>query len=258
MTHQIVTSERIHVNDLLGRLVEHPLYVAIRDEGTLRTFMRAHVFCVWDFQCLLKALQRSLTCVEVPWLPTASPDARRLVNEIVLDEESDEDGQGGYLSHFELYLEAMRECGADTAPIEGVLTELRAGQSAEKALARPALPRGVSAFVGHTLRIAGCERLHRMVASFALGREEVIPAMFQQFVRRLSADAPTRWARFLYYLNRHIEADGERHGPMALALLERLCADDARLWSEAEETARESLDARLALWDAILTELPVP
>ena len=160
MTHQIVISKHIHVNDLVGRLVEHPLYAAIRDEGTLRTFMRAHVFCVWDFQCLLKALQRALTCVEVPWLPTASPDARRLVNEIVLDEESDEDGQGGYLSHFELYLEAMRECGA-------VLTELRAGQSAEQALARPALPRGVSAFVGHTLRIAGCERLHRMVASFA-------------------------------------------------------------------------------------------
>ena len=178
MTHQIVTSERIHVNDLLGRLVDHPLYVAIRDEGTLRTFMRAHVFCVWDFQCLLKALQRALTCVEVPWLPTASPDARRMVNEIVLDEESDEDGQGGYLSHFELYLEAMRECGADTAPIEGVLTELRAGLSAEKALAGPALPRGVSAFVGHTLRIAGCERLHRMVASFALVRQRWIRSRF--------------------------------------------------------------------------------
>ena len=76
-------------------------------------------------------------------------------------------------------------------------------------------------------------------------------------MQRLTADAPARWGRFLYYLNRHIEADGERHGPMALALLERLCGDDARLWSEAKETARESLDARLALWDAILTELPV-
>ena len=122
MTHQIVTSERIHVNDLLGRLVDHPLYVAIRDEGTLRTFMRAHVFCVWDFQCLLKALQRSLTCVEVPWLPTASPDARRLVNEIVLDEESDEDGQGGYLSR-------ARRCREACLRSSGIRYGLRAVNS---------------------------------------------------------------------------------------------------------------------------------
>jgi len=96
---------------LRERLMTHPLYAHLRDEETLRIFMAAHVFAVWDFQCLLKALQRLVTCVEVPWLPTADPEARRLLNEIVLDEESDQAPGGGYLSHFELYRQAMQEWG---------------------------------------------------------------------------------------------------------------------------------------------------
>ena len=85
------------------RLMRHPLYDELRDEESLRVFMRSHVFAVWDFQSLLKALQRCMTCVEVPWFPTADPTARRLVNEIVLDEESDTVPGGIFLSHFELY-----------------------------------------------------------------------------------------------------------------------------------------------------------
>ena len=112
---------------LRERVVMHPLYDHLRDEGAIRLFMEAHVFAVWDFQSLLKALQRLLTCVEVPWLPTPDPQARRLLNEIVLDEESDEAPGGGYLSHFELYLQAMRECGAKRTTIETFLGSLRAG-----------------------------------------------------------------------------------------------------------------------------------
>jgi hypothetical protein len=77
------------VGDLFERLLSHHLYQHICDERSLRLFMRAHVFAVWDFQSLIKALQRMLTCVEIPWLPSGDPLARRLINEIVLDEESD-------------------------------------------------------------------------------------------------------------------------------------------------------------------------
>ena len=84
------TNCEINTTELVDRLISHSLYAELRDEESLRIFMRSHVFCVWDFQSLLKALQRLVTCVEVPWLPTADPEARRLVNEIVLDEESDE------------------------------------------------------------------------------------------------------------------------------------------------------------------------
>jgi hypothetical protein len=118
---------QIDVDDLVQRLVSHPLYAAIDSEDKLRLFMSAHVFCVLDFQSLVTALQRAITCVDVPWLPSQDPEARRLINEIVLDEESDETVDHRYLSHFEMYLEAMSACGADRHPVEHVIARLRQG-----------------------------------------------------------------------------------------------------------------------------------
>ena len=99
MSNGAQTAGRIDTGMWRQRLMQHPLYKSITDERGLQIFMASHVFCVWDFQCLLKSLQRHLTCVEVPWLPSADPEARRLINEIVLDEESDLTPSGAHLSH---------------------------------------------------------------------------------------------------------------------------------------------------------------
>jgi hypothetical protein len=246
---------RLPVDDLSERLVGHPLYARVHDAASLRVFMRAHAFCVWDFQSLLKALQRGLTCVDVPWFPTADPTARRLINEIVLEEESDEDSDGGYISHYELYLRAMAAAGADTGPIEGFVAALRGGAPLEQALARPDLPPGVAQFVRTTLSIALAGEPHRLAAAFTYGREDVLPGIFQRLVEQLAERAPAQWSGFLDYLHRHIEYDGERHGPLSHALLARLCGDDRRLWREAQETARQAMEARVALWDALSAEL---
>lgn len=84
-------------------LLEHRLYSRLRNMDDLCLFMQHHAFAVWDFMSLLKALQVRLTCVQVPWLPKGDPQVRRLVNEIVLGEESDVMPGGGAISHFELY-----------------------------------------------------------------------------------------------------------------------------------------------------------
>ena len=118
----------IDLADLRDRLVAHPIYGLIDGPERVRRFMETHVFAVWDFMSLLKALQQRLTCTSVPWFPTADAEARRLVNEVVLDEESDTLPEGGYASHFELYLGCMRQAGADTGPIERLLESLAAGQ----------------------------------------------------------------------------------------------------------------------------------
>lgn len=83
------------------------MYERLQTLPDLRCFMEHHVFAVWDFMSLLKVLQRELTCTAVPWVPTANAPARRLVNEIVLEEESDLDSEGRPTSHFELYVRAM-------------------------------------------------------------------------------------------------------------------------------------------------------
>ena len=116
-------------------LLGHPVYADIRHAAALRTFMEQHVFAVWDFMSLLKALQRSLCCVAVPWLPSQLSLGSRLVNEIVLAEETDEDGQGAYASHFDLYRRAMTRLGADTTRIDEVLRRLRTGQDVRRACA---------------------------------------------------------------------------------------------------------------------------
>ena len=233
------------------RVVAHPLYAHLHDEEAIRLFMEVHVFAVWDFQSLLKALQRLLTCVEVPWLPTSDPQARRLLNEIVLDEESDQAPGGGHLSHFEIYLQAMRECGANVTPIQTFLGNLRAGLTVEEALETSAVPPGVGPFVRATMAMARSTAPHRVAAAFAYGREEVTPAMFCGLVDQLAGLSPQSWGTLRYYLDRHIGTDRDRHGPQARLLVHRLCGSDAISWSEAAEAARTSLEARARFWDAI-------
>lgn len=242
----------IDVAGLVGQLMSHPLYEELCDAPSLRIFMRSHVFAVWDFQSLLKALQRSVTCVEIPWLPTGDPEARRVVNEIVLDEESDEVPEGGYLSHYELYIRAMQEAGADTKPICTFLEDLRRGRPLADTLDRPELPRGVATFVRSTMTVANSSQAHRIAGAFAYGREEVIPAMFQRLVDRLAGVSPQRWSMFRYYLDRHIGHDSEKHGPGAKNVVALLCRTDSTLWAEAQDAARSALEQRLRLWDETL------
>lgn len=236
---------------LRARLMTHPLYACLRDEQSIRVFMEAHVFAVWDFQSLLKALQRLLTCVEVPWIPTPDPEARRLVNEIILDEESDHAPAGGYLSHFEIYLQAMRECGADTGPIQSFVSSVSAGTAVEEALDPLTLPPGIRSFVRTTMAIARSGQPHRVASAIAFGREEIIPAMFRQLVDRLVAVSPHSWSTFRYYLERHIGKDSEQHGPQTYMLVHRLCGSDRTLWLQAVNTTKTSLEARIRLWDRI-------
>ena len=75
-------------------LVNHNLYSKLDSKQKLVEFMENHVFAVWDFMSLIKALQKNLTCVDIPWVPNENRLAGRLVNEIVLAEESDVDLKG--------------------------------------------------------------------------------------------------------------------------------------------------------------------
>lgn len=239
------------VAPLRSRLAAHPLYASIQTDSHLRVFMESHVYAVWDFMSLLKALQTRLTCVDVPWRPTAFPESRRFINEIVLGEESDQ-YQGRAVSHFELYLEAMQQCGADTVPIEALLSRL---SSTSVRAALEELPQGPRRFVRSTFDLIESGKLHAMAAAFTFGREDIIPAMFRGFVRDLSDRNANNFSLFLWYLERHIEIDGEEHGPLALRMVSDLCGADEQLWSEASEVAEQALLARLSLWDSILLRI---
>jgi hypothetical protein len=242
--------------DLRGHrhgLVTHPVYGMIGDVASLRVFMLSHVFAVWDFMSLLKTLQRRLTCVEVPWIPPADPLAARLINEIVLGEESDEVEPERYTSHFELYLLAMEEVGAETDPIRRFLTGLREGRSPEEALVPLAVPESTRRFVLDTLSACGAPTLE-VAASFLLGREELVPAMFRSLLAEL-ARSGIRCTSFRLYLDRHVQLDEETHGPLARRLLASLCGTDPANWARAKAAAVMALSSRRALWDGVVTAL---
>lgn len=232
-------------------LLRHPLYAALRTSDDIRVFLEHHVFCVWDFQSLLKALQARLSCTTVPWLPSPDAEARRFINEVVLDEESDEDGTGAHLSHFELYLEAMSEAGADRRRIDGFLARVRSGEPVSAALRAAGVEGATGAFVASTFDLIRDGALHRLMAAFALGREDLIPALFVRLVESLPEAEGERFGRLLFYLRRHISVDGDQHGPRARRVLDRLCDGNPDLRREALQTAVDCLGHRTAVWDQI-------
>ncbi len=240
---------------LWGQILRHPLYSRIKTLDDVRTFMEHHVFAVWDFMSLLTSLQRGLTCVEVPWVPVGDGGVRRLINEILLEEESDSAPDGGYTSHMELYLRGMRECGADTSRIDKLLSLIADRVPLKSALSESKIPEASRAFVETTLSIVSSGSMHRIAAAFTLGREKVIPDMFSKIISDLNVQFPGQFKTFQDYLSRHVELDKERHSPMGLQMLQTLCEDDPDKWREASETAKTALGARLSLWDGITISL---
>ena len=248
-----IASIEARIAPLRARLAAHPLYRSMHTEAHLRIFMQSHVFAVWDFMSLLKALQSRLTCTSVPWLPTPYPASRRFINEIVLGEESDE-YEGRPISHFELYLQAMRQAGASTAAIDSLVQALPTA-GITQAIQSSAIPQGAQAFVQATFGLIDQGQLHTLAAAFTFGREDLIPDMFRALVHDLSARNDNNLATFIWYLERHIEVDGEDHGPLSLRMVADLCGHDEAYWHEAAEAAASALEARLALWDSIHAQL---
>jgi pyrroloquinoline quinone (PQQ) biosynthesis protein C len=148
----------------------------------------------------------------------------------------------------------MRQCGADTGPIEALVGRVAGGTPVPEALA--AAPGPGSRFAATTWEVLSRRQPHRTAAVFTLAREEIIPEMFYGLVWNIQERFPGRLSRLVYYLERHINVDKDRHAPMALRMLQELCGRDPKRWSEAAESARACLRARLRLWDDVAALLP--
>jgi Protein of unknown function (DUF3050) len=244
----------VSLTEARERLVQHPLYSELNSPERAQIFMKHHVFAVWDFFSLLKRLQREVSCLDVPWSPRGKSDHARFITEIVLAEECDENIGGGNISHFELYLAAMDEVGADRGPINGFLERLAAGEDAIDALESDDIPPSVRAFVTHTLRVALDGQPHEVAASFCHARENLLPDVLgevQTGIGEAADTAPT----FKHYLERHITLDHDEHGPLALRLLQALCEGDPIRMLEADTVATEAIEARSGLWDGVLADI---
>ncbi len=236
------------------KLQNHKIYFSIKNIDHLKTFMSNHVFAVWDFMSILKSLQTQLTCVNIPWTPAGNGTPARLVNEIVTEEESDLGPHGQYMSHFEMYCNAMIQTGADINPIKQFLQNLET-YNINKSLIKCNAPRAASNFVSETFNILNKSKLHEVAAVFTFGREEIIPDMFRKFIREMDRSQHGKLKYFKYYLDRHIGLDESEHTPAALRMVKELCENNEMKWNDSTLTAKACMQARIRFWDEILKEI---
>jgi hypothetical protein len=245
---------RPEIRTARDRLLSHPVYGALQSPEALQVFMSHHVYAVWDFMSLLKRLQRDLNPVRLPWTPPPNREQTRFINELVMVEESDIDIHSEHISHFELYLEAMEECGADASPPRRFVERVAGGEAPAEVLEKLGVPASVRRFVGHTLDVALQGAIHEVCAAFFFGRENLIPDMFEVLIQAFAERGKVPY-RFLYYLHRHVEIDGDHHGPLAERMLVDLCEGSEHKMEAAVRIAVTSLEHRARLWDGVVEEL---
>ena len=240
-----------HIKDSQKSLVNHKIYDNIKTIDDLKLFMENHVFAVWDFMSLLKGLQVNLTSTSTPWVPVENTEAARFINEIVLEEETDEIKEHHVTSHFELYLESMKEIGANTSVIERFVSDIKNSSNYRQTINEYEIHENLKSFMNFTFDVVESGEVHKIGSAFTFGRENVIPDMFIEIVKGLNKENSSIADKFVFYLERHIELDGDDHGPIALKMIENLCGDDQKKWEEVMEVAKKSIDMRIGMWSHI-------
>ncbi|HVV67816.1 MAG TPA: DUF3050 domain-containing protein [Gammaproteobacteria bacterium] len=246
LSHIIAT-----ISPLVDAINHHKLLTAIDSIEKLRGFTEIHVYAVWDFMALLKALQRKLTSIQPLWTPPINHMGCHLVNALLSEEESDHLPDGRYLSHFELYLEAMQQGGANTKPITGFISDIKASKPLSNLLGRADLPPPARGFITDTFAIIAQES-HVIAASLAFAREYITSNLFSIILQTIEP-AGTRCSleALKSYLQRHIELDSDKHSQQSQLLVTSLCGADETKWQEALDAALFSLNSRLQLLDGI-------
>lgn len=240
-------------NVLKHQLSSHRLYSNINSGKNLKIFMEYHVYAVWDFMSLIKSLQRHIAPTTLPWVPPKNPRYASFINQLVLEEESDyaltNSSGSTHASHFESYLHAMTEVGANIELITEFIA-LANDIGFDAAVKLSDIPAPAKKFMSFTFDIIERNKPHLLTAALAYGREDLVPQLFRSLEEGLLI-SPNQAPNLFAYLERHIQLDGDEHGPLAIQLLDELCEGSVQKYAAAIKVAEQALAARLEFWDGI-------
>ena len=236
------------------KLKTHPVFEFVQTKEDLRYFMSWHAFAVWNFMSLAQRLQHELKSAHLPWTPPKSSPVARMLNDIVLGEESDVKMWGWHSSHIDLYLSAMKEVGANASQLEKFLGLISLKIEVNNALRMVKAPEAVQKFVLATNATVKNGSVSEVLGAFLYAREEAIPHIFNS---RLAEwfDPIEQAPNFMYYLKRHIALQGECEGSVAMELVNDLTRGLEDSLQKIQHASVMAIDQRLALWNALQSEL---
>ena len=241
------------LKELRDKITTHPLFESKLEPKQICKFMESHIFAVWGFMSILKSLQKKITSNNLPWVPNENTKngLTNFVNEIILCEESDYIDGIGFISHFEIYLLAMKSMGARSDQLDMLVSKITDNGYDEKFIDDINVSIEVKNFLKNDLQVSMRGTLPEIVGAFTLGREKVIPNMFRYILPAIKESPTSKY--LITYLERHIEIDGDRHGPLSMKLLDVSCSKEQL--NIAYTTAMKSLELRLLVWDRVYEDL---
>ncbi|MDB3905349.1 DUF3050 domain-containing protein, partial [Crocinitomicaceae bacterium] len=127
---------------------------------------------------------------------------------------------------------------------------IKAGYSVQTSLQELDIDSTVKDFVNFTFETIDSGKSHCIAAAFTFGREDVIPDMFIEILKKADVEN-IHYNKLRYYLDRHVELDGDEHGPFSLKMIEEMCGDDSSRCKDVVEISRQALKHRILLWDGI-------
>jgi len=148
----------------------------------------------------------------------------------------------------------MEEIGAHTQVVRSFMQKIDRGEQWSIALKELEVPPSITDFVEGTLNCAIHGSVVEVAAYLFFVREDIIPDMFERLLKLWDHGA-VEVPYFAYYLKRHIELDGDSHGPWAREMLITLAGQDESNWRQATRAAELAITSRIKLWDSVRAHL---